>query len=296
MRVLEPRLTRVSDARSGFTLIELLVALVIFGIMAGSVMNVIIRSQRSSLAQAQRLDMQQNLRAAAVVMPSELRSLDAAEGDIKAMSANSITIRAMRQLAIVCTAPVMGPPLTGKLITVRTPIYSASRNFIVGDSILLWYEGDAHTRTDDGWLLGRVTAIANQNCTDGTAGQRITVDLAAIVAPKVNQAGAVPNGAPLRGFETITYSSGAAADGRWYLNLQDANGTTPLLGPLTGASGVAFTYYDAAGNVTAVPTQVAQIGLTIREQSVDMINKGSTSAFAGDSIVTRIALRNNPRF
>lgn len=299
MRVLKNELTSGAiPARhmSGFTLIELLVSIVVFGIVAGGVVSAIIGAQRSSLAQAQRIDLQQNLRAAAVALPAELRSLDAADGDIKAMSANSITIRAMRQLAIICTAPAMGGVLTGRLITVRTPIYSASRNFIVGDSIFIWYEGDAMARSDDGWLLGSVTAVAVQNCTDGTPGQRLTADLAALVLPKVNKANAVPNGAPLRGFETVTYSTGTGADGRWYLNFQDANGTQPLLGPLTGSAGLAFDYYNAAGAVTAVPAQVAQIGLTVREQSLDRINKGSTSSYAGDSIVTRITLRNNPRF
>jgi hypothetical protein len=94
----------------------------------------------------------------------------------------------------------------------------------------------------------------------------------------------------------VTYSTGTGSDGRWYLNLQDANGTTALLGPLTGSTGLAFSYYDATGAVTAVPTQVAQIGLTVRGQSLDRIYKGSTTAFAGDSIVTRVTLRNNPRF
>jgi prepilin-type N-terminal cleavage/methylation domain-containing protein len=280
----------------GYTLIELLVAIVIFGLVAGGVMNAIISAQRSSIAQSQRIDLQQNLRAAAVVLPAELRSLDAVDGDIQAMAANSITIRAMRQLAIICTPPVMGAALTGRLITVRTPLYSSARNFQAGDSVLIWYEGDAMARSDDGWLLGRVTAVAAQNCTDGTAGQRLTTDIQAPVLPKLNKIGAIPNGAPLRGFEIVTYSAGVAADGRWYLNLQDTNGTTPLLGPLNGSAGLAFTYYNAAGAVTAVPTQVAQIGLTVRGQTVDRINKGATSGFAADSLVTTVTLRNNPRF
>jgi hypothetical protein len=212
------------------------------------------------------------------------------------MSANSITIRAMRELGIICTPPVMGGVLTGRLITVRTPVYSGPRNFLAGDSVLVWFEGDAMSRNDDGWLLGKVTAVSVLACTDGAAGQRLTVDLGPVVLPKVNKLNSIPNGAPIRGFETVTYSTVNAADGRWYLNMQDNNGNTPLIGPLSGSTGVAFTYYDSAGTVTATPARVSQIGLTVREQTLDKVNKGTTSAFAGDSIATRITLRNNPRF
>jgi len=65
--------------------------------------------------------LQQNLRGAAALMAAELRMLDASEGDIKAMASDSIRIRAMRQLAVICVAPVLGgaQPLTGPTMTVR---------------------------------------------------------------------------------------------------------------------------------------------------------------------------------
>jgi hypothetical protein len=99
------------------------------------------------------------------------------------------------------------------------------------------------------------------------------------------------------GFETVTYATGAGPDGRFYLNLTTpANGAAPVLGPLPDAAGVSFTYYDVNGAITAVPTAVRQIGLAIRSQSVNRIHKGSTTAYAVDSLSTRITLRNNPRF
>ncbi len=289
--------TRGAVVRHGFTLIELLVAMVIFGLVAGGVMQVIIASQRSSTDQAQRIDMQQNMRAANAILPAEIRHLNAVDGDIKAMSANSLTIRAVRQLAIICTAPVTGGVLAGLTFVVRSPLYSSQRAFAQNDSLWIWYEGDVSTRNDDGWIPGLVTlAPIAQNCTDGTPGIRLTTNLT-IAAPKFNLANVIPNGSPVWGFEgTVTYATGAGADGRYYLNLTSSQGTAPVLGPLPDANGVTFTYYDAAGVVTATRTAVAQVGLSVRTQSVNRIHKGSTTAYAVDSLSTRITLRNNPRF
>jgi prepilin-type N-terminal cleavage/methylation domain-containing protein len=303
MRVLNvsnPHQTSAKGARLGFTLIELLVAMVIFGIVAGAVVDVMIASNRSTSDQGQRIDMQQNIRAANAILPAEIRQLDAVDGDIKAMSATSLTIRATRQLAIICTAPVTGGAmvsgiLNGATIVVRSPLYSAQRAFAVEDSLWVWYEGDVGTRNDDGWLPARVTATGAQACTDGTAGIKLVSNIA-ISAPKLNVANVVPNGSPVYGFETVTYATGLGADGRYYLNMTTPSGTAPVLGPLPDANGVNFAYYDANGVVTATPTAVRQIDLSVREQSVNRIRKGTTTAYAVDSLLTRITLRNNPRF
>jgi prepilin-type N-terminal cleavage/methylation domain-containing protein len=299
MRVLESKRSGASETvlRHGFTLIELLVAMVIFGLVAGGVMQVIISSQRASTDQAQRIDMQQNIRAANAILPAEIRALNAADGDIKAMSATSLTIRAMRQLATICTAPITGAGLAGITFVVRSPLYSSQRAFAQGDSLWVWYEGDVGSRNDDGWVPGLVTiAPVAANCADGAAGIRLTSNLT-IAAPKFNLANVIPNGAPVWGFESgVTYATGAGADGRFYLNLTSTQGTAPVLGPLPDANGVTFTYYDANGAVTATPALVRQIGLSIRSQSVNRIRKGATSAYAVDSLATRITLRNNPRF
>ncbi len=282
--------------RRGFTLVELLVALVIFGLVAGGVMNVLIASQRGSADQAQRVDMQQNLRAANAILPSEIRSLDAADGDIKAMAATSLSIRAVRQLAIICTLPITGGVLNGVTLVVRNPLYSSQRAFQNGDSLWVWYEGDVTTRSDDGWISGVVTAIpVAQNCTDGAAGIRLIVTMT-IAAPKLNKAAVVPLGAPVWGFEGVSYATGAGADGRFYLNYTTSAGTAQVIGPLPDVNGVTFTYYDANGVVTANPLLVRQIGLSVRSQSMNRIQKGSTTGYAVDSLSTRITLRNNPRF
>ncbi len=296
-------LTRGSR-RSGYTLIELLLAMIMAAILGVGVLKVFVGTQRLNDAMGQRVDVRQNIRTAAAMLPSELRQLNAVDGDIKAMSATSITIRAMRQVGLVCTMPAMGPPgvLTGKTLRLRRPLYSSPGNFGQNDSLFVWNEGDPYTRADDGWLRGRITAAPGiLACADGTPGHSLTVDFAAVALPQVNLAASVPLGAPVRGFETVTYSLVQAADTRWYVNLTTTNGAgttgpTPIIGPLAGATGLAFTYFNSAGAVTAVPAQVAQIGITVRGQSVRQVHRQGSVGFTADSLTMRVTLRNNPRY
>jgi len=56
--------------RRGFTLIELLVALVILGFVSAAIYKVLVTNQQTYVAQTQRIDLQQNIRAAANILPA----------------------------------------------------------------------------------------------------------------------------------------------------------------------------------------------------------------------------------
>ncbi|MGH7645765.1 MAG: PulJ/GspJ family protein [Gemmatimonadales bacterium] len=282
--------------RRGLTLVELLVAMALLGVVSTGIYGVLVSSQRTSHAQAQRIDLQQNLRAAASLLPAELRELDASEGDIAALSPTSMTIRAMRQLAIVCRRPALGGALSGVGFVVRAAPFFGSRDFNPAtDSLLIYYEGDEGTRQDDGWVLARLTAVGAQNCGDGTPGRRLTANLL-MPPPQWNLPGVVPNGAPVRGFEWVTYRVYQAADAQWYLGLQSGGDTQPLVGPLSGGTGLTFTYYDSAGVVTGNPAHVAEIEIVIRGITAQPIHHAGSLSTTADSLVTRVALRNNRRF
>src|SRR5439155_812744 len=65
---------------------------------------------------------------------------------------------------------------------------------------------------------------------------------------------------------------------------------------LTGANGVTFSYYDSVGAVTPLPAQVAQIQIVLRARTTSPIRGADgVQAYKVDSVVTRVALRNNPR-
>jgi prepilin-type N-terminal cleavage/methylation domain-containing protein len=283
--------------RRGMTLVELLVALVLFGIVSAAIYRATVTHQRAFESQVERIGLAQNLRATAAVLPPEIRELDAADGDILSMSATSLTVRAFRQFGILCAAPSLGGVLSALTFTVRTPLLSATRPITSTDSLILYYEGSPTTRTDDGWVLSSVTATAPQACPDGAPGLKVTGTIT-IPAPLTNTAAAIPVGAPVRGFEIVTYKLYQETDNKWYLGLQPGNGVTqPLIGPLTGAGGLTFTYWDANGVATATRTSVAQIRIVVRAQTAKPIYRTSGGlGTAVDSVSLVATLRNNPRF
>ena len=286
--------------RRGFTLIELMVALVLLAIVAGGIYQVLVTNQQTYLAQTQRIDLQQNLRAGVTILPADFRELDPADGDILVMTATQIQIRAMRQLSFLCTPPVLGGGLgTTVSMTVRqTPFYGA-RVFDNSDSVLVFYEGNPGTRSDDTWIPAQLRNVTNPSpCADGTPGYQLTV-MPTWVGGTFNVAGAITNGSPVRGYHAITYQLYQGSDGKWYVGQQDnsAGGSLqPLIGPVA-SNGLQFTYYNAAGAITAVPTQVASIGITLIGQTASPIRQANAAgvAYKTDTVTTRVAVRNNPR-
>src|SRR3989454_7180371 len=122
--------------RRGFTLIELMVALVLLAIVAGGIYQVLVTNQQTHLAQTQRIDLQQNLRAGVTILPADFRELDPADGDILLMTATEIELRAMRQLSFLCTPPVLGGGLgTTVTMTVRATPFYGPRVFDTSDSV-----------------------------------------------------------------------------------------------------------------------------------------------------------------
>ena len=302
-------------ARRGFSLIELMIALVLLGLVSAAVYKVLVNNQRVYLAQTQTIDLQQNIRAAAAILPAEFRELDAADGDIVAMGPDSIQMRAMRQLAFVC--PIAGglnPQLGGGLgqlsLNIRaTPIYGNRTTFNQNDSLLIYWEGNPTSRTDDKWVVAQVkTVTPGAVCADSGAagpgtvphqGFTLTFQPQWMADPTLNVANAITSGAPVRGFDVVTYRVYQAADGSWYLgqrNLSQGGNIQPVVGPLTGANGVTLSYYDSVGAVTALPAQVGQIQIVLRARTTSPIRGADgVQTYKVDSVVTRVSLRNNPR-
>ncbi len=288
--------------RRGFTLIELLIALVLLGIISAAVYKVMISDQRIYRAQTQRIDLQQNIRAGATILPAEFRVLDAKDGDIIAMGSDSITIRAMRVFGVACSAPALGA-VAGQQFILRNALTFGSRAITTSDSFAIYYEGQPGTRNDDGWIRGKVTAVVASVCPgDGRAGTLVTGNLvAADFGPgllRPNVAGMITSGAPVWGYEVDTYRVYQAPDNNYYLGLRTQGASIqPLLGPLIGATGMTLSYYDSAGTATAIATNVAQIEIKMRGRTAEPIRLANgRDSVAVDSILTRVALRNNKRF
>ncbi len=123
----------------------------------------------------------------------------------------------------------------------------------------------------------------------GSAKTACEADLAAALA----SVGNFGVGAPLRAFRSIEYGL-YQEGGRWWLGRKvgAAASYEKLTGPLRSAAsgGLVCTYYDAAGAVTADPSQVAAVEFIIRAESYALPGSGST-ALQQDSLTIRVALR-----
>ncbi len=307
--------------RRGLTLVELLVALVLLSIVSAALYRVLVSNQRIYQAQTQRIDMQQNIRAAAQILPADLRELDASEGDISAASATSVTFRGMRWMGIICAAPVTGPlpAVTNPTLvfTVMNQKLMGERTPVIGDSVLIRYEGDEGTSQDDAWVRGVIAVMVAQNCPaglpyNGTAGLRLTVTasmLAAAAPPQLatpNVANAIYQGAPVRGFVPLTYSLyQPAGDTSWYVGLtRPGSAIQPIVGPVL-ANGLAFTFLNDTNNVVLNPAlandlvRVGSVQFTLRARTQQPVRNQTSAAGSAnviDSVTVRVALRNNRRW
>src|SRR3954468_12975374 len=299
-------------SRRGFTMIELLVALVLLGLVSAAIYRVLVNNQRLYMAQKQRIDLSSNIRAASTILPAEFREIDAFDGDILAMTATSIDVRAMRWLSFVCVPPALNGANAGNQMIIRgrqvgDPMFFGSR-FIneSRDSLLIYLDGNQTTRLDDYYVPARIAATpGNQNCpavgaVPAQPGTRIVFD--GNFLPGTNVAGAITTGAPVRGFERVRYLLyQPAGDTSWFLGYQplDPGGSSPqpLVGPLL-TNGLTFQYFNAAGAVTAIRTQVARIDITVRARSAVAVRGGGQAPRRAivDSITTSVAVRNNRRF
>ena len=267
--------------------------LTIAGILLGALGRVLWASMRFYQAQSQILDVRQNVRAVAQILPIELRELDAGDGDIVAMSDTAVTVKAMRGFAVVC-AP---PSVARAQITVRNALtYGYRAMDAARDSVLVFREGDPGLSADDRWLHAPIAAIAPAGCADGSAGTRLT--LTGMVGG-ATQLDSVLQGAPLRTFETVSYRLYDDGAGAWWFGVRTHSAgswssTSPIAGPLRPRDGLRFEYRDEAGGVTTTRTAVARIRITVRGRSLIPIRiPGRRPGFFEDSLSTQIAVRNS---
>jgi prepilin-type N-terminal cleavage/methylation domain-containing protein len=292
-------------ARSGFTLVELLIVLVLFLIVSGATFSLLTNTQRVSRAQAERADMQSNMRAGALIVPAELRAIgyDMDVGltgnpagtimsDILGMAADSIAFRAQRSSGIICATAANSYVIDNG----GTGFYTGYRNPVPGrDTLMVYGEMDPSTSSDDAWFRKPIVAALNGTC-DAQYGSRPGTALTTL---DVVPGDSITLGAPFHTFEVMSYKLLQGGDNRWYLNARSESGGAayqPMIGPLA-PNGFRLDYFDVADNVTAVPRNVRTIQVTLISESTGrMSDMGSSNQqIAVDSVVTRVALRNAMR-
>lgn len=279
--------------RAGFTIVELMIALVMAGIVMGAVYQLLAKNQRFYRAQSQITEVQQNIRAVAAILPGDMRELAASGGDIVSMGDSAITFRAMRSFNIICAPPNPG---TGAIIVYGNLAFGYRALDPARDSLLVFRDGDSSMASDDRWILGGLGSITLNAglCTDGTTGTTVRM-----TGANTALLDSVRTGSPLRGFEHVHYEYYDDGSGQWWLGVQTMSGgawgaLTPVAGPLLPGGGLDFNYYDANGNATNTPSQVAAIEIAVKGRSQQQLMvEGRPRGFFEDSLRVRVALRNN---
>jgi prepilin-type N-terminal cleavage/methylation domain-containing protein len=284
--------------RKGYTLIELMVALVVLLLVTGSIYKLLVSSQRLSRAQAERVDLQSNVRTASIVIPSELRELNAVVGalkpaeqnDIISGTATTIKYRAMRGIGYICEAPAVG----GGQIKILASTWSGLRTPVAPrDAGYVFYDNKSDLSTDDTWLPITITSVAASTC-GGVTAYSLNIN------PAVAELPSLPLLTPVRLFEVMELSLYANAGQSW-LGAQSISGLDagpqPLLGPLVAGTGLALSYVDNSNVVTptAVPGDVKAIRLTVvglSSQAVSSYGGSSQTSVVRDTVSTQVTLRN----
>ena len=222
-------------ARHGFTLVELLVVMVLFLIVSGATFSLLTNTQRVSRAQAERTDMQTNMRAGALIVPAELRTIGydrdvtgtgnaagTVMSDILGMAADSIAFRAVRSSGIICNTAANSYVIDNG----GAGFYTGYRAPVPGrDTLMVFGEMDP---SRDG--RRRVVPEAHhrqrrRQLRAAAYGSRAGTTLVTVDAVPGDS---ITLGAPFHTFEVMSYKLIQGADNRWYLNARSLSGRRGL--------------------------------------------------------------------
>ena len=300
----------VSRRRSGVTLVELMITLVLLGIVAGGMMQIIVRQQKFYNGNSGVLGTRSNVRQGIAVLQSELRairpSMDIYAGEMKS---TSLAFREPRGSSVICaidgarTTIVVPPPVLSNGAALTSWIQPPEP----GDSVVVY---DVAARAwIDGPMIGN--AITGSQTTEGSG---VCTGTAGVPAADLGRGwqitlvnalpGTVEVGAPLRFFRPARYELMQAADGDWYLGYCNpvnspptCDDPAPISGPYlskdSNPPGLEFDYFDTFGAVTTNPSALRRIDITLRSQSSSAIDiAGHAKGFYKDSLKTSIAVRN----
>jgi prepilin-type N-terminal cleavage/methylation domain-containing protein len=268
--------------RTGFTLVELLVVVVLGSFLVLATYQVLVTNTRVYAVNGARAQGQQTLRGGMDILSNELREISTPGGDLLTMNSNSITIRAQRAFGVVCAVNYLATP-------VELTAFKLGPAFQAGDSAFIYHDNDPDLSSDDEWHLGTISAVDSTAVCQGSTAQVLTVPFVGTAAAAVDP-DSVRVGAPVRGFEVLTYGE-YTVDGDSYLGRRTSTDGTviPLIGPVQPEGGISFRYLDSGGTATNVATEVAQIEVAIRYlSSMTTVRNDPVT----DSLVVRVYPRN----
>ncbi|MEA2722613.1 MAG: hypothetical protein QOH59_384 [Gemmatimonadales bacterium] len=277
----------LTRCRSGFTLAEVMIAVGLTAVVAGTLYRLLMTTQRTTRAQAQRVELQSNLRAGSLIVLSELRELSAAPGgsgarnDILVAGSTALVYRAMRGIGFVC-----GTPSATSIRITRGSFTGPRDPQADGDEALVFIEDSAAAGAEDIWLGMKIVSVATGASCPGALGPGITLTVPA--SPVV---AGLEAGTPVRiteAMELRLYES----EGRSWLGARSvSSGETiqPLVGPLTPGSGFRLEYLDAAGRPTTDRTSIKSIRVALQGTTQ---GGGTGDGPVEEELLAQVVLRN----
>ena len=286
---------QVNGRRRGtlaLTLVEMVVALVLAGVVMGTLWRMLVEGRRFYRAQASAAEVQRALRDVGEVLAGELEPLDATAGDLVALGPDSLSVRAQRSIGFVCAPP---DPASGRVVVLDSLLFGYRAVDPARDRALVFSEGDPATPDDDAWLDFGVTSVSAAALCDGRAGTGLTLQGATA------RLAGVAVGSPLRTYERVVYRSYRDDDGAWWLGQRALSGgawaaISPVAGPLASGTGLACRGLDAAGNAAGTLAGVARVECDVRSVSATVLQlAGGNQRRYADSLRVGAALRNGRR-
>ena len=278
-------------SRRGFTLVEVTVSLALTLVVAGALYSLLVSTQRITRAQAQRVELQSNVRAGSLLVLSELRELSAIAGgtggqnDILVAGTSALVYRAMRGIGFICGTP------SATTVRIARSSFTGVRDPQAGrDEALIFIEDSAAAGAEDSWLGANIVSVATGAPCPGALGPGITVTV-----PANASVAGLEAGTPVRIAEVMElrlYES----EGRSWLgarSVSSGEAIQPLVGPLTNGTGFRLEYLDATGAPTVDRTSIKSIRVALRGTTES--GGAGNSMPVEEELVTQVALRNAVR-
>ena len=271
--------------RRGFTMIELIVSFVIGLIVLGAVVQTMIVQGKGYRKQREQVDVRETTREAAALLSWDLRQAAVAGSPFAVLGANTVTLRSPRGLGTICAKHAL---------LARYGLWKTAGNIqaTVDDTALVYQIGKG------AWTKLKITNIGTPAAMGVNAcawpGARPPDMVVEFAVTQTTDTSYIKVGAPFRNFRRVEYSE-FQQNNRWWLGRKVGNaaGYEQLTGPLLApaSNGLAFTYYDTLGAVSANTNAIGSVAVTIRTESYKNATTGSSFVYQRDSLTTRVGVR-----
>ena len=272
------------QSRRGFTIIELMISMMIGLILLGAVYRLMTTQTAGYNKQRELADVRETARSGSTLLSRDLRHAASGGSSVIAMSANSITLRSIRGLGIICAKH---PTLARYALSGTAGKIEASSD----DSALVFQIGRERWQRVKVTTVGTPTSMGIATC--AWPGGRVPDAVIEVAVSTKSDTVGIKVGAPFRSYRRVQYAQYLLND-RWWLGRKvgSATGYEQLTGPLRASNGLTFAYFDTLGAPTAAPAAVGMVAFTLNAESYQTarLNSGSYE-FQRDSLTTKVLLR-----